>query len=261
MVIYASSVTAYRQARSLAPAEPAPANEKNAIARIIIIIMGSQLVERREQFTRPELQTTQDAGSEDYADFDGRKFSLALRVLRLGHGHLSTAPLTRKAQPIIEAAGRECDEIISVAVLDRTDVVFLARSETRRIVSARIGVGTRLPAYCTSAGRLLLGQRSDAALKTLLAAVPRTKFTPKTLTDVDELIASIAQARKEGYAISDEEFEIGLRSIAVAVPDSQGRVTVTMTASVQSARMTVEDMRASLLPILRTGATELSRLL
>jgi IclR family pca regulon transcriptional regulator len=196
-----------------------------------------------------------------YATFDGRKFSLALRVLRLGHGHLSTAPLTRKAQPIIEAAGLECDEIISIAVLDRTDVVFLARSETRRIVSARIGVGTRLPAYCTSAGRLLLGERSDAALKTLLTAMPRTKFTPKTLTDVDELLTSITQARKEGYAISDEEFEIGLRSIAVAVPDSQGRVTVTMTASVQSGRMSVEDMRSSLLPILRRGSAELSRLL
>jgi IclR family pca regulon transcriptional regulator len=196
-----------------------------------------------------------------YAESDGRKFSLALRVLRLGYGHLCTAPLTRKAQPILEAAGRETDEITSIAVLDRTDVVFLARSETRRIISARIGVGTRLPAYCTSAGRVLLGRRTNAELRALITAMPRTQFTATTMTDVDTIIDSIAQARQDGYSLSDEEFEIGLRSIAVAVPDTQGRVTVAITASVQSARMSVDDMQRNLLPVLQRSAAELSRLL
>src|SRR5205085_1644610 len=96
-----------------------------------------------------------------YADYDGKHFSLDLRVLRLGYGLLSAAPLPRKAQPVLDTVSLETGEPASVAVLDENCVVFLARSQSRKVFSPTVGVGTRLPAFCLSTGRVLLAQRPD----------------------------------------------------------------------------------------------------
>ncbi|MES2888963.1 MAG: IclR family transcriptional regulator C-terminal domain-containing protein [Pseudomonadota bacterium] len=196
-----------------------------------------------------------------YADYDGKYFSLDLRVLRLGYGLLSGAPLPRKAQPVLDTVGWQTDEVTSVAVLDETAVVFVARSQSRRVFSPTVGVGTRLPAYCSSAGRALLSYRSDAEVLLLLGHSPLTQFTPHTRATPRAVLEAVHEAREQGYAISDEEYEIGLRSIAVPVPNSHGRVDVAMTASVQSGRMTREQMVERLLPPLLEGAKSLSALL
>lgn len=196
-----------------------------------------------------------------YADYDGKHFSLDLRVLRLGYGLLSGAPLPRKAQPVLDTVGWKTDEVTSVAVLDETAVVFVARSQSRRVFSPTVGVGTRLPAYCSSAGRALLAHRSDAEVLLLLGHSPLTQFTPNTRATPRAVLEAVQQARSQGYAISDEEYEIGLRSIAVPVPNAHGRVDVAMTASVQSGRMTPEQMVEQLLPPLLEGAKSLSALL
>lgn len=196
-----------------------------------------------------------------YADYDGKYFSLDLRVLRLGYGLLSGAPLPRKAQPVLDTVGWQTDEVTSVAVLDENAVVFVARSQSRRVFSPTVGVGTRLPAYCSSAGRALLSHRSDAEVLLLLGHSPLIQFTPHTRTTPRAVLEAVHEARVQGYAISDEEYEIGLRSIAVPVPNSHGRVDVAMTASVQSGRMTREQMVVHLLPHLLEGAKSLSALL
>lgn len=196
-----------------------------------------------------------------YADYDGKYFSLDLRVLRLGYGLLSGAPLPRKAQPVLDTVGWQTDEVTSVAVLDENAVVFVARSQSRRVFSPTVGVGTRLPAYCSSAGRALLSHRSDAEVLLLLGHSPLIQFTPHTRATPRAVLEAVHQAREQGYAISDEEYEIGLRSIAVPVPNSHGRVDVAMTASVQSGRMTREQMVERLLPPLLEGAKSLSALL
>lgn len=196
-----------------------------------------------------------------YADYDGKHFSLDLRVLRLGYGLLSAAPLPRKAQPVLDTVSVETGETASVAVLDETAVVFLARSQSRRVFSPTVGVGTRLPAFCLSTGRVLLAQKSDVEVQMLLGHTELTPFTPKTITDVDRIVDAVRAVREQGYAISDEEYEIGLRSIAVPVPSATGRAEVAMTVSVHASQMSIDEIVARLLPPLQRGAEALSALL
>lgn len=196
-----------------------------------------------------------------YADYDGKHFSLDLRVLRLGYGLLSGAPLPRKAQPVLDAVTRQTGETASIAVLDEDFVVFLARSHNYRVFSTTVGVGTRLPAFCLSTGRVLLSQRSDAEVGLLLGRSPREGYTANTVTDAADILARVHEARERGYAISDQEYELGLRSIAVPVEQMHGGIGVAMTASVHAARMTPDEMIDRLLPALREGARQLSTLL
>ncbi|HSV77684.1 MAG TPA: IclR family transcriptional regulator C-terminal domain-containing protein [Ramlibacter sp.] len=196
-----------------------------------------------------------------YADYDGKHFSLDLRVLRLGYGLLSAAPLPRKAQPVLDTVSVETGETASVAVLDENHVVFLARSLSRKVFSPTVGVGTRLPAFCLSTGRVLLAQRSDAEVRLLLGHSERTAYTPRTLTAVDDILRAVQAVREQGFAVSDEEYEPGLRSVAVPVPSATGRAEVAMTVSVHSAQVSVEETTARLLPALQRGAQALSTLL
>jgi IclR family pca regulon transcriptional regulator len=196
-----------------------------------------------------------------YADYDGKHFSLDLRVLRLGYGLLSAAPLARKAQPVLDMVSVETGEAASVAVLDENFVVFLARSQSRKVFSPAVGVGTRLPAFCLSTGRVLLAQKSDVAVRMLLAHTELTPYTPKTLTDVEDIVQAVRKVREQGYAASDEEYELGLRTIAVPVPNANGQTEVAMTLSVHASQMSMEQLAASLLPPLQRGAQALSTLL
>jgi len=197
-----------------------------------------------------------------YADYDGKHFSLDLRVLRLGYGLLSAAPLPRKAQPVLDTVSAETGESASVAVLDETAVVFMGRSQSRKVFSPVVGVGTRLPAFCLSTGRVLLAAKTDAEVRMLLGHTDLRTFTPKTITDVDGIVEVVRRARTDGYAISDEEYEVGLRSIAVPVPaPAGGRTEVAMTVSVHASQVGAEEMADRLLPALRKGAESLARML
>jgi IclR family pca regulon transcriptional regulator len=196
-----------------------------------------------------------------YADYDGKHFGLDMRVLRLGYGHLASAPLPRKAQPVIDTVGWKTDEITSIAVLDENAVVFVARSQSRRLFSPTVGVGTRLPAHCSAAGRVLLAHRNESELLLMLGHIELTQFTVNTKTRPQQIVDAVRAARTDGYALSDEEFEIGLRSIAVPVPNPHGRVEVALTCSVQSGRMTPAQMIENLLPAMREGAASLAMLL
>ncbi|MDB6001660.1 MAG: IclR family transcriptional regulator [Rhizobacter sp.] len=196
-----------------------------------------------------------------YADYDGKHFSLDLRVLRLGYGLLSTAPLPRKAQPVLDMVGLATQEIASIAVMDETSVVFMGRSQSRRVFSPTVGVGTRLPAFCLSTGRILLAQRSDVEVEMLLTHAERPAFTPNTKTDMAAILDVVREARRNGYAVADEEYELGLRSVAVAVPSSTGKAEVAMTVSLQANRLSMQETVDRLLPPLQEGARQLAMLL
>ncbi len=184
-----------------------------------------------------------------YADTDGKYFWLTPRVLRLGYAFLSTTPLTKLAQPILDRVGEKLKMVTSLATLDDRDTVFIARSATiRRVISAVSDVGSRLPAYCTAAGRAMLARRNDEALRAFLTSGKRRKVTLHTKTRVEELLAEIAAVRTAGYAISDEELEIGLRSIAVPVQSSRGEMDLSIVVSLLTTHMSVEDMVRSVLP-------------
>lgn len=192
-----------------------------------------------------------------YAQFDGKFFSLAPRVLRLGYAYLSAAGLSQRLQPTLERISAACGESSSAAILDGTDIVYIARSATRRIMSIGLAVGTRLPAYCTSLGRVLLAYGDEADVALYFKTAKLEKRTPKTRVTEVAIRAAIDEVRASGYALNDEELELGLRSLAVPVFDNQGRLICALNVGVQASRLSPEAMLAELLPVLSHAVADL----
>ncbi len=196
-----------------------------------------------------------------YADYDGKYFGLDLRVLRLGYGYLASAPVPLKAQPVIDAVAWKIDTVVSIAVLDENAAVYIARSHVRRMYTPAIGVGTRLPAYCCAAGRVLLAHRNETDVMLRLEHQRFTSFTQYTKVERPLILEAIRAARRDGYSLCNEEIELGLRAVAVPVPHPGGRTEIAMTASVTAGRMAPDEMIEKFLPALREGAATLSTLL
>lgn len=189
-----------------------------------------------------------------YVTVDGRVFRLTPRVLELGYAYLSSSDLPELAQPHLERLASETGESSSVSVLDAGDVVYLARVATSRIMRVSIAVGTRFPAWVTSMGRALLSGLDDDELWSVLEAADRTKLTPNTITDVDELVRIVRRVRLLGYALVEEELELGLRSLAVPVHDHEGEVIAAMNLSTHAARVPVDQVLDGYLPALQREA-------
>jgi IclR family transcriptional regulator, pca regulon regulatory protein len=193
----------------------------------------------------------------NYADFDGRYFSLSPRILRLGYAYLSSTSLSLRLQPFLEKISEETGESSSAAVLDGDDIVYIARSATRRIMSIGLGVGSRLPAYCTSLGRAILAYQSPGEIEAYLERVKLEPKTPKTITRKSDLLAALEAVRRQGFALIDEELEFGLRSIAVPLIQKDGKVTIALNISAQVARASAEEMQDRFLPPLREASEAL----
>jgi len=190
-----------------------------------------------------------------YVRVEDRAFSLTPRVLELGFSYLSSLSLTEIVQPHLEALSREVDESVSAAVLDGADIVYIARVPTRRIMSVRITIGTRFPAYATSMGRVLLAGMPDVAADAALAASDLIPFTGRTLTDAGALRAEIDRVREQGWSVVDGELESGLRSIAAPLHARDGGVVAALNVSTSATRDSVEHLLDAYLgPLLRTAA-------
>ncbi|MCZ8041901.1 MAG: helix-turn-helix domain-containing protein [Beijerinckiaceae bacterium] len=186
-----------------------------------------------------------------YAEFDGKFFRLTPRVLRLGHAWLASAALPQLVQPFLERLSEETHESSSASLLDGHEIVYIARSAQRRIMSVGLSVGTRLPAFCTSMGRVLLAARDPAdARARILAGRPRA-LTPHTVTDPDRLAAILAEVREQGYCIVDQELELGLISIAMPLINPRGEVVAAFNLSGQVQRSSAEEMAERFLPGMR----------
>lgn len=196
-----------------------------------------------------------------YAETDGKHFWLTPRVLRLGYAYFSSASLPQTAQPVLDRIGERTGEVASLATIDGTDVIFLARSDSRRIVVASTNVGQRLPAYCTAIGRTLLATLSQAELERRLKESLRKKLTPKTKVGFRDLVQEIQKVKQDGYSVIDEELEIGLRSIALPVADSRGLIRIGVSVSVPAGRMTVRQIVRDILPALKMARASLEQLL
>jgi IclR family pca regulon transcriptional regulator len=193
----------------------------------------------------------------NYADFDGRYFSLSPRILRLGYAYLSSASLSARVQPFLEQISEATGESSSAAILDGDDIVYIARSATRRIMSIGLGVGSRLPAYCTSLGRAILAYQPEDMIEAYLQRVRLEARTPKTITDKTEFRAVLEATRAQGYALVNEELEFGLRSIAVPVLQKNGQVTIALNLSAQAGRVSADEMRERFLPSLSAAGESL----
>jgi IclR family pca regulon transcriptional regulator len=190
-----------------------------------------------------------------YVNLSQGRFSLRPRVLELGYAYLSSLSLPEVALPHMESLVAQVNESCSISVLDDTDIVYVARVPTRRIMSITLAVGTRLPAFVTSMGRVLLGGLPDDELDERLARIEITPLTTRTVKDMDSLRTTLAAVRRQGYAATDQELEEGLRSLAVPLRGPSGTVTAALNLSVHASRTTMAVLRRDFLPLaLRTAA-------
>lgn len=200
---------------------------------------------------RRSLLTLQALG---YVASDGKQFRLTPRILALGYAYLASTPLPRVLQPALERVSELTRESCSASTLDGPEIVYVARAATRRIMSVGLAVGSRLPAFATAMGRVLLAALPGPEARTLIEAAPRPRLTPHTVTGLAELERALAVVAQQGYALVDQELEIGLCAIAVPIRNSAGAVVAAMNVSAQATRMGAPELVAEVLPHLREAA-------
>lgn len=193
-----------------------------------------------------------------YVKTDGRLFSLTARVLELGFSYLSALSLPEIAQPHLEQLASSIHESTSASVLDETDIVYVARVPTRRIMSVRINIGTRFPAYATSMGRVLLAGLPPAELDKHLTGIDFASLTSRTIDSRSGLEAELDRVREQGWAMVDQELEDGLRSIAAPIRHGTGIVLAAINVSTTASSHTIESIQENLLPPLLIAADNIS---
>jgi len=177
-----------------------------------------------------------------YADYDGKFFTLKPRVLRLGTACLATMPLPQLVQPLLDALSEQLGESSSVSILDGADIVYVARAAQKKVMSIALMPGSRLPAYCTSMGRVLLAALPGDEAYTLLSSAPLPARTPHTLTDPGAILAELDRVRDQGYALIDQEVELGLRSIAVPLFNARGLAVAAVNVGVPATQVGVKEL-------------------
>lgn len=195
---------------------------------------------------------TRDAASARYA--------LGLRLLSLGGAAVRQETLRWQALAPLQDLARDTGETVHVGVLHGAEAVCVQAVEGTRLVRMHAFVGKRTPAHASALGKTVLAWRGEAELRALFDGHALQAFTPNTITDVDALVASLAAARLRGYAMDEEEIELGLRCIGAPIFDGAGRVAAALAVSVPAMRMDAARI-AELVPRLRAAAEDISRML
>jgi IclR family pca regulon transcriptional regulator len=189
---------------------------------------------------------------------DGRQFSLSSGILKLGFAYLATQNWIEQASPLMRQLSEQFHESCSAAILQRDEIVYVARFPAGRIMSVSLAVGTRLPAFHTALGRIQLGFLDEAELWCRLKSLRIEAYTPSTITDVQALFDRVREDHAQGFSIVDEELERGLRAIAVPIVDRGGQAVAALNLSTHSTRTTRNEMRDHFLPSLRAVAEQIS---
>ncbi|WP_079127248.1 IclR family transcriptional regulator domain-containing protein [Streptomyces sp. TP-A0874] len=193
-----------------------------------------------------------------FAESDGRDFRLTPRVLRFGFGYLSALPYWESAQPHMRELADELRESCSMATLDGEEIVYVARVPAARSMSITLSVGSRLPAYATSMGRVLLAAAPPEQLAALLEKAELPRLTEHTITDPQALTEELARVRAQGFATVDGEREEGVRSAAAPVRGRGGRVLAAINVSANAARISMAELRSECVPRLVETAAAIS---
>lgn len=196
-----------------------------------------------------------------YVERNRQVYRLKTQVLRLGFSYLSSSSVVEAARPVLERITEQLHESASMSMLDGDQIVYVARSAASRVLAAGLSVGSRLPAYCTSMGRVLLASLPDPELAAYMRELKPKALTPKTITRIPQLNKAILTVRKEGYAIVDEELEAGLRSIAVPVYTRGNRVVAAINVGTHISRVNRSALIQRCLPALQDGARALRSIL
>jgi IclR family pca regulon transcriptional regulator len=192
---------------------------------------------------------------------DGKLFTLTPHVLTLAASYLRSSQVVSVLQPVLDRIAAAAQEISSLAVLDGDEVVFIARGSPARVFSAGLDIGYRLPAFCTSVGRAMLGQLDNTELAARLAAMRREAVTPYTVTDPEMLLATIIADREKGHSLVDREAEPGFRSISVPVRRYDNIIVAAINMGAHVDRVSTAEMIDRFLPLLQGGAEEVRNLL
>ncbi|MCB1334825.1 MAG: helix-turn-helix domain-containing protein [Roseivivax sp.] len=196
-----------------------------------------------------------------YAGYDGKFFTLTPKVLRLGMGALAALPLPQIVQPWLDQLSEKIGQSCSVSILDGTEIVYMARAAQRRVMSIGLMPGSRLPAHCTSMGRVLLAALPETEARAVVAASDLTPRTVRSLHDPAEIMAEIARVRAQGHAVIDQEIELGLVSLAVPILDARGRVVAALNTGMAALHATPEALHGTYLPALLKVQDGLRRVL
>lgn len=191
-----------------------------------------------------------------YMQTDGKYYRLDHGALKVAYAYAASTRLPRLLQPALDALSERSRDSATLTVLHENAAVIAARSTARRTMRVGLGVGSRLPLFCSAAGRALLAPLQPRHAEALLRAVPLQRFTPRTVTQLDQLQALLSAARRRGYSTCDEEIELGVRSIAVPIFNRGGEVIAAISMSTRAERMTIGEMAQEYLPaLLRTQAS------
>jgi IclR family pca regulon transcriptional regulator len=204
------------------------------------------------------LLTLQQLG---YVEAEGRLFRLTPKVLELGFAYLSSQPVWRLAQPAMEELVEDVHESCSAAVLDGDDIVYVLRVPANKIMSISLRVGSRLPAHCTSMGRVLLAGLPAPERRVRVERMTLAARTVRTITDHAKLLAVLDQVRRDGHALVHGELEEGLLSLAAPIVNRAGRVVAAINVSAHDQRIAPEEMRQRLLPRLLEAAASINTLM
>jgi IclR family pca regulon transcriptional regulator len=194
-----------------------------------------------------------------YVTRQGRQFSLTPRILELGFSYLSSLTVAMLAQPFMEQVAHAIDESCSLAVLDAYDIVYVQRVAVRKVMSVTLGIGARLPAFCTSMGRVLLAGLGEEALERWLRGLRPQAWTRFTLTDKADLATALERARAHGYSYVEQELQEGLCSVAVPVRDDRGKTIAALNAGMPFRVGARTHALKKVLPELRAGARNIER--
>lgn len=188
-----------------------------------------------------------------------RRYHLTPRVLSLGYASIRSSGWIKIAQHYIEELSKEINETINLSMLDGSEIIYLVRAKTEKILPYDLMIGSKLPIYCTSMGKVLLAFGKEEKTKDLIAHLELNAFTHRTITRKADLLREIQQTRERGYAFSDEEFSLGLRSVAVPLLGDDQYALAAINIAVPTKRYTVEDLETALVPRLRDLAKQISR--
>jgi IclR family pca regulon transcriptional regulator len=189
------------------------------------------------------------------------RFSLTPRLLELGFSYLTTLDVATVCPPFMEQVTATLHESCSVSVLDENVVVYVARMPAKRIMSISLAVGSRLPAHATSMGKVLLSHLSPEELDRYFETATFQRFTSRTIVDPERLREVLVETRRQGWALANEESEVGVRSIAVPIVNREGLVRAAINASGHASRVSITQLRRVYLPVVQAAARGISQAL
>lgn len=191
---------------------------------------------------------------------DGNKYLLDANILNLGHAYFSSIEQVQRAQPLLDTLGEAVHTNCALAMLNRSDVVYLVRSQSRRLTQRSLGMGSRLPAHCTSLGRVLLAQLNQAETDAYFAQTSLPRNTPHTITDETQLRDILRQVHAAGYAVVDQEVELDLVGIAVPLTMRGFSAQLALSVTISPRYTPASEMKSRYLARMQATAAQLQAL-